>query len=570
MTATGLLVSQIGYDAGDPMRALVRGPDANAFGPDDCLRLRQADNGAVVLEAAPEPWGEAWGSYWWTFAFDGTPAGEYTLEVARGNDIRLPARPLTVAANRLWEASVTTVALDQFEERARRARAGKGWKDCGAILREANSHAAAIIGLGLLSHTGFEWLTAEENQRLLRQLVHGCDYLVSCQEHAARLGLPAGSLVHDLCLAPQLVPADAAQACVALAQSSRLLSDDFPSASRRYLEAARALYAYLRSHPYAPDAHGFSALNHGAPEDFTPRRDELMTRELLTRLWAAKELWMSGGDPRYQDDAVSMARQILDRQVREDEAEDGLWGHFRTFADSSFTEKANIHHHMGYDTGGLFPWFVYPLMEMQSRWYDHPDAPRWRQAVKDFALGFLAPACRRNPFLLIPSGVFGDEGLLTFAGPWHGINATYAWGAFLATHLERATGDPIFREITVANLQWIAGLNAGLTGGMFRSTVRWVPEMPADVAEPYSMIDGIGHQCTPAWSHIPGSILNGFSANPQFRLVTPTDRAHDRPTHFTDEDWIPHGAAWVAALAAYRQTRYFIDPGRARRASDRS
>jgi hypothetical protein len=562
-TSTGLLVSQIGYDAGGPVTAILRSDHESTFSTNTPLEVRGSGPKTRASRHEPVYWGTAWGIHWWRIDLSGLAPGEYHLRIQSADQEQAFQETIDIAPDRLWKETVIPVALEQLEERIRWARMGRGWKDCGAILREANSHAATVIGLCELAHFSFESLSREDYQRLIRQICHGCDYLGACQDKATQLGLPEGSLVHDLNLAPHLVPADAAQATVALAYASRIIEDNEPARAGKYIRRARLLYRFLKDNPYSTDGSGFSALNHGAPEGFTPPPEELMTRELLMRAWAAVELWISGGREDYKEDAVTFIREVMDRQVPESAAESGFYGHFRTFRSASFTEKANIHHHMGYDTGGIFPHFLLPVFEMISRWPDHPEVPEWQACLKNFAYGYLLPACRSNPFRLLPSGIFGEEGLLTFCGPWHGINASYAWIAVIASLFELQFRDPGFREIAVGNLQWIAGLNTGLTRDSFASSEQWQPQLPTGVALSYSMIEGVGRRHTHVWSRIRGSIPNGFSANPQFHLTVQSTRENDRPAHFTDEDWIPHGAAWVAALARYRQTRYFLD-GRSR------
>lgn len=66
------------------------------------------------------------------------------------------------------------------------------------VYREVGSTTGALIGLLDLLNIGFQWLEQDYRQRLAQQVIHGCDYLVSCQQRAADLGFPAGVLVHEL------------------------------------------------------------------------------------------------------------------------------------------------------------------------------------------------------------------------------------------------------------------------------------------------------------------------------------------------------------------------------------
>jgi hypothetical protein len=83
-------------------------------------------------------------------------------------------------------------------------------------------------------------------------------------------------------------------------------------------------------------------------------------------------------------------------------------------------------------------------------------------------------------------------------------------------------------------MNWIAGLNYGT--------------VVAGKAYPYSMIYGVGNRYHGTWTKIPGTICNGYDADPQFTIQEPL-AANDVPAYFTDEDWITHGGAWLSALA---------------------
>lgn len=557
---TGLLYSQIGYDLGDPMRALVRAPVGSTnparVPPDATFEIADATNGAVALAGPLTRWGELWQSAWWVADFSPLrDPGDYCILIRAGETILFASDIFKVDHDLLWRETIVPVALDQLEERARLARYHKGWKDCGWDWREVNSHATTLIGLCDLLNAGYEHLSDHDLDRLIAQIIQGCDYLAACQDHAGVVGFPTGAIVHELPHHMLVIPGDVAQSAVALARASRLLADIRPDKSADYLaRAIRALdYLLTRARPFG--GAGFSHSNHGAPPGFIVP-DQFMTRDLFMMMWAAVELW-AAGQLRYQSDAARLARQIAQRQVLPDSPEGPFFGHFRTFDGSPFTEKANIHHHVGHDTGGTFPHYVLPLIDMQRRWYDHPDADLWREMLRRFAYGYFLPACRMNPFYLLPEGYFTGEGLLVFCGPWHGINTSYGFASALATWLEQHFGDRAFRDIATGNLQWIAGLNAGLTRESFDGCLKYHEDLPAGVAEPRSQIVGIGRRTVGNWTGIRGTIPNGFSANPQFQLVVPPTAANDGPWHYCDEDWIPHAAGWISALSAQRERRFF-------------
>ncbi|MBK8021097.1 MAG: hypothetical protein IPK19_06590 [Chloroflexi bacterium] len=243
---SGLLVSQIGYDLSAPMRAIYRGPSADAWPADATFSLHDAESGAVVLQAPLMYWGECWRSHWWIADFSELKQpGSYRLALEAAGIETIASSPFVVGRYRLWDAAVRPVGIDQFEARAERARFGNGWKDCGAGWREASSHSAALIGLLDLIYIGFEWLGRADAQRLAQQIMHGCDFLVLCQKRAADLGLPPGALIHELPESAWAIPQDHGQAVVALARAARYLYEVDAERSNDYLRRAVASYEYL-------------------------------------------------------------------------------------------------------------------------------------------------------------------------------------------------------------------------------------------------------------------------------------------------------------------------------------
>jgi hypothetical protein len=552
---TGLLYSQVGYDLGDPMRTIVRSTQADFISAAARFTLLDNQSRQCVLTGPVTHWGEKWGSSWWVADFSTIQQpGEFVLQILDGEREVLASDPLRIGANLLWDESVVKVALDQLEERSRLARYGHGWLDCGIDWREANSHATMLIGLCDLLNIGHLWLSAQDKQRAVAQIVHGCDYLGMLQDQARRLGHPAGVLVHELPNHGVIIPGDQAQAASALAHAARLIAELEPGKSVEYLRRAEDAFRFVSRQAKPYGSSGFLASNHGAPEGYVPT--DWMTRDLLMILNAALELVIAGRSE-YQQEVVDLGRRVMARQVPQEKAEGGLFGHFYTFGDGAFSEKANTHHHVGHDTGSTFPHYLVPFIEMGRRWYDHPDAPLWRKTLENFAYGYLLPACSENPFYLLPEGYFNGEGLLCFCGPWHGINTSYGFAAGLATELEMALNDAHFRQIAVGNLQWIAGLHAGITAESLAGCLKWKAEIPPGQAVSYSQIWGVGRRYAGGWNQIPGTICNGFAANPQFQFTVPPTAANDAPGMFTDEDWIPHAAGWISGLARLRQRRFF-------------
>jgi len=550
MHSQGLLVSQIGYDLRAPMRALWRGPL-----PEGATFTLNDERGEIVLQKPLAYWGECWMSHWWIADFSElTRAGEFTLSISVESFPALTCPPFKVGEYLLWHSTAKTVGIDQFEARAELARFGNGWKDCGSDWREVGSHTGALIGLLDLLNIGYEWLGRDDALRLAKQIIHGCDYLVACQQRAADLGWEAGAVVHEMPNHPVLIPQDQGQFVVTLAKASRHIYEIDYQRGMDYLKRAAAAYEFLTRNCQPSTLPHFSTLLHGASPDYSPT--SFMTGDLLMMVWGAVELAKSG-KPEYLGEAVLRSSEILRRQVTKDKPEGEFYGHFYTFADCTFTEKAFIHHHVGYDTSMMFNHYIAPLMDLCNLLPDHPDRPRWKQAVHDFAYGYFLPACQANPFYLLPQGYYAGEGLLTFAGPWHGFNVCYGYAAALASQLENFFHDRQFRQIAVGNLQWIAGLNSGMTSESFDGSVMWREDIPEEKAIPYSFIHGIGSNSVRTWSQVPGSIGNGFCTNRQFQLEVQPTIENDSPLRYSDEDWIPHAGGWISGLAYLRRVMNF-------------
>jgi len=248
---------------------------------------------------------------------------------------------------------------------------------------------------------------------------------------------------------------------------------------------------------------------------------------------------------------------IMNRQIKKDEAVDSLYGQFNTFDSLKVSEKTYIHHHVGHDTGGIFPHYILPFITIARNWFNHPNNARWRRTIHDFAYGYLLPACKANPFMIIPVGYFENQGLLNFCGPWHGFNATLAFGAKLAMEIGGLLGDDEFTSIAVANIQWICGLNSGIKKSMLDSCVFWDEDIPDDKYESYSQILGMGKRAVGGWTKMKGTIPNGFCVNPQFEFKIEPTLKNDAPIRYTDEDWIPHSGGYISAVSAMSSSHLF-------------
>jgi hypothetical protein len=146
----------------------------------------------------------------------------------------------------------------------------------------------------------------------------------------------------------------------------------------------------------------------------------------------------------------------------------------------------------------------------------------------------VKPTAFLTPMGIYPLGLFDGE--VRFFGPsWHGFSGMYGRMAKTLMLLARLFRNPELERLALGNIQWIAGLNAGGvdTGGMWTGL---------------SLINGIGGNCLEPWTGIPGSIVNGFCANPQFRMAH-LDDCLDAPAYLSKEDWIVYNGQWLSGIS---------------------
>ncbi len=552
---SGLLVSQIGYDPALPRRAIVRGP-AGHLSPRASFIVHD-HTGAPRLDGLFSAWGEQWGSHWWIADLAPlTDSGRYRLTIQDSGCPALASDEFLIEPHVLRSRTWAPVAIDQAERRQRIANDKLGWYDAGTHWQEANSHAAYLFGLADSLERDASRISDSQRTRLIEQIVSGANYLGVLQDLATQKGWSDGTLVHQSFKYDQLlVPGDVAKAAAAWARVAHVLPDSTHARERAdYRSRARRAIDYLSRNEPTPHL-SFNFRAHGAPKD-VDLPPEPSTPTLQMWLWATVELARdTPADIELRTRAFALANRLLARQATPAQAQDGLHGFFHLYDRSTFATKAWAHGmtfddpRMSADIGCTFGLNLWPLFTLLETWPDAPDAPRWRAAIEHFAYGYFLPGCQRNPFLITPNGLFPGEGLIWFAGLWHGANAIYGLAAAQALEFARRFNDQTFLAVAAGNLQWIAGLNAGLTREALGSTYMFSMDVPPNVALPVSMINGVGGRDAGTWLNIRGSICNGFGTGEQFVWDIEPRRAHDGPHAFTDEDWITHAGAWLMALA---------------------
>ncbi len=549
----GLLFSQVGYDPSFPVRIVVRAEHQRFLEASAICRLTSSQ--AEPVERTLVYWGELWGSHWWRVDFAGDlQEGVWQVEVFNQQQLVLVATGLVVRRNILQDSTLAPMAAEMLEIRAILAQSKSGWMDAGMMWQESNAHSSMLIGLLDVLEFSVDQINPELKMRIERQVVVGCDYLELTQRRAVELGNPEGALCHDVIgHEKDILPNDAFKAVVAWKRAVRLLPDCWKNQRESYSVSADKTLRWLENQAVPMGGYGLNRVQRGLPKDTEIPAGEWTTRDLVMKCWGQLEYFRSG-DEQAQGLCADTARQIMGRQVLPQTKADGYFGYFREFDSTTWAETSWSHSidegKFGADAGGTFPNYLIPLVDMLKLWPNHLDAPRWHECLKNFTYGYLIPVCHANPFGIVPQGFFGKEGLLWFVGPMHGMNAIYGLTAALALELNGIFQDEQLVNLAYQNMQWIAGLNAGLTAdAMNTGCVVYRTDIKSNEARPVSMICGVGNQVAGGWFGTRGVICNGFSVGAQFQFDTECTRANDGPFSFTDEDWIPHSAGWLSGLA---------------------
>jgi hypothetical protein len=558
----GLLHSQIGYDMDAPKRLVLRGPEG-WLADGARVSIRDSQN-SVVWQGDPRRWGTVWGATWWEVDFGTLRAsGHYIAYLERSDgSVELASDPFEVGEQMLFQRTAYACGPGHLDKRRLLAKVKPGWFDAGALWQLVSSHAVQIIGLCDMVRFAGEHLEPAVRAAYLEKIEDGATYLGMCHQSAAEKGFGEGALIQCLAMVvDQVSPHDSFTAAVAFALASECLQASRPEKAEAFRrDAERCLQWALEegkpwSHiPYYRD-------NQGLPEELTTLQG-WPTRYLMLGLYAEVVLCslQPGRDPGRVE---HLSKQILARQIPQEQAEQGCWGHFYAYDACHAAEKSwshsmppqdySVSYQFDSDNGMSFAHPLFCFAEAIRRLPQHALVGRWKEALTAFARHYFLPLCRKTPFSLMPRGFFGESEPIWFAGVWHGCNVSYGIAAGLALEFERLLGDRQFGDLAYGNLQWIAGLHAGLTQeaievGCTIST----QDIPAGRAVPASFIRGIGSGTAGCWTNIRGSICNGFGTGVQFVKDVPPQVTLDRPQALHDEDWITHNGGFLIGLSRWR------------------
>jgi hypothetical protein len=553
----GLLFSQIGYEPGLPVRVVVRLPKKELLQGKTTCKLTPV-SGEKNYETEFIYHSQIWGSHWWVADFRNiNEAGEWNIEVLNGSDCVFADSGLQVSKNILWEKTIEYASVDMLERRVHFTGVGAGWQDAGTLWVESPAQSAMVISLEELLELKKDTFDTPFQERIYTQIAVGCDYLVMTQNKAEELGFPKGSMSHDIKgHEKDILPHDAMKAVVALTKAVQLLPEKFADKKYKYVEAAKRAFQWLVTSAKPMGEYGYVKMQRGLPADAVIPKDEWLTRDLLMMCRASLEM-LKLGDQEAKELAIDYGNKVMARQISKENAESGFYGHFYEFVSMKHSEPSWCHGivpgkngvEFGADMGGIYPNYLMPLIDLLKLWPDHSDAAKWKETLHNFATNYLIPACEQNPFYLVPQGIFGDEGAIWFCGTFHGTSAIYGYTAALALELSTIFNEPKLKEIAYGNLQWLAGLNAGISRENLKlGCVVFSTDVPEGAALPASMMCGVGNRWAGTWFQTRGVICNGFSTGEQFKYDVEPKKINDGPFSLTDEDWIPHSAGWLTGL----------------------
>lgn len=564
---SGLICNQVGYDNRHSVRFFFRSDLSNSLPEGTFWGIIREDTLILQEEQKWSYRGTNWRSHWWEGTVKLDNPGHYLLQT-RDQHGRNYQQRIEVLEKPYFKKTWEHVALKQFERRSQIPSVpGKGWVDCGAHMSEANSHAVSVMGMCLYLREKGSDLSKEWRERLLKQIRHGVVYFLFIAEEGEKQGLPEGTYQHEPAHQPKIwLLEDSLQIGYALCLCSRILEQEGEGeTAARCLAQARKTWKHLHQDeaaliadmrrlapPPRPDGavhmRHFSTQTNALPPN-TPEPDVFLTREHCLHLQFLLELDQLCGED-LSEEIAGKADKIVERFYEPGEVPEGAphnW--FIPFPGATQAETAWSHNSLGRDTGAVFPHFIMPLYKAAQTHANHPHASRWRATVDKFIAGYLKPATLANPFSLLPNTYKEKEGWLHFAGLWHGMNGTYALMAMQAFYFFQQTGESWLYDFGKAQLDWIAGLNCGVTSNSFYGCTMYDRDVPEEAVLAVSMIQGIGQEFAGNWRTIRGSICNGFSRGVQFRFDVEPLVAEDFPDTLTDEDWITHAGAWLAALA---------------------
>ena len=248
-------------------------------------------------------------------------------------------------------------------------------------------------------------------------------------------------------------------------------------------------------------------------------------------LLAVAEIHRATGQQQWAEQAADVAGRLIGLQNREFLGGQKL---IRGFWRTSAANSSPLLHH-------CFPGIpALALLEAAKALPEHPDVPRWRDAVRLYLDEYVLPLTSRNAYRIVPFGIFNGSpsaekyrplaGNLTYryfmpvARGAHGLNSHFeSFAAMLAT-AGRAFQNQGYTDLAYRQLEWVMGANPFgaclMTGEGMRNPY------------PHSRYEGL----------TVGAIMNGMGGNENDDPVLDTEYGFD---WHTTEYWQPHNAWYL-------------------------
>jgi hypothetical protein len=188
---------------------------------------------------------------------------------------------------------------------------------------------------------------------------------------------------------------------------------------------------------------------------------------LQWRAWGYLELWRVTGEDGHKSAALAAMTTLLDLQVT-----DYIRGQklTRGFFRAHTTDPGYHRKHVGAD------YKIWAIAEFITEWPDHPDAPRWRDAISMWFDDYIKIFADRNPFGLVPYSMYPEPSLdhphcnyrqlgdgiyfrYFMADNPFGVNARNSLTAAALAAAARVLGRPEMMDYGYRLLEWVVGAN---------------------------------------------------------------------------------------------------------------
>ena len=246
---------------------------------------------------------------------------------------------------------------------------------------------------------------------------------------------------------------------------------------------------------------------------------------------AAAELFRASRDRKWADEMAALAARLLALQNREYAGNQKI---VRGFWRTSEQNPAPL-------TSHFLPGIpAISLMQAERVLPDHPEARKWRDAVRLYLDEYILPMTSRNAFHIMPFGLYNGSpseevyrplgGDLTYryfmpvARGSHGLTSHFESHAAMLAMAGNAFQSKPYTELAYRQLEWVMGCNPFgaclMTGEGMRNPY------------PHSRYEGLTI----------GAIMNGFGGNENDEPIMDMDYGFD---WHTTEYWQPHNAWYL-------------------------